>query len=143
MAGRVRADTLPSTTPRLGHRFDEFEERCSLTKVDMTIIVKVRHSFGHRWMPFFLPVVASLLFALLATLLVPDSFSGKSKDDADAPGDKFAAPHGSASATAGARRRPRAVGMPPPPAGGIGPAGMAPPQLPPPVAVPASPDGAD
>jgi hypothetical protein len=118
----------------------------------MALFVKVRHTFGHRWMPFFLPVAASLVYVLLAVLLVPDSFTGKSKssaadDDDLAPAASASSSIDPAARAAAARRRlrpgsrgltqpgaPMSPGVTPPPV-------VAPP--PAPGAAPASPDGND
>jgi len=42
----------------------------------------------HRWLPFFLPVVGTLLYILIAVLFVPSEFGEKSEStslDADKP----------------------------------------------------------
>lgn len=135
-----------------GLSFDGLLERCTFPSSQMALFVKVRHTFGHRWMPFFLPVAASLIYALLAVLLVPDSLTAKSKSSAADEDDL--APAASASSSldpaaraAAARRRlrptsrgltqpgaPMSPGVTPPPV-------VAPP--PAPGAAPASPDGND
>lgn len=110
----------------------------------MALIVKLRHSFGHRWMPFFIPVVGSLLYILLAVLLVPDSLSNDGKSGADADTDQPPAAATSAARPAGSLARPparRAPRIPTRPIAGVAP-GVAPAAPPaPPAAIPASPDG--
>jgi len=113
----------------------------------MALIVKVRHTFGHRWMPFFLPVAASLLYIAIVVLLVPESFANKAKKASVDEEESFAA--ASASSTtdpterAAARRRFRSGARAPTPVGaGIMPGG-AQPAHPPPAPAPAAADGND
>lgn len=117
----------------------------------MALFVKVRHSFGHRWMPFFLPVAASLLYISLAVLIVPESFSNNAQGDIGSADDVAATPATSAGtptdpvARAAARRRLRSGARPGQSGGAVAPeANPFPvPQNPQPVAPPASPDGND
>ncbi len=128
--------------PRLS--IDGPSERCSFSTSHMALFVKVRHTFGHRWMPFFVPVAASLLYVLVVVLLVPDSFTGKSKGSGANDDEPSESPAASASAgtdpaaRAAARRRSRV---------GARAAGAVVPQPGPPAAAPpappASPDGND
>lgn len=124
--------TEPAFLPRLS--IDGLSERCSFSTSHMALFVKVRHTFGHRWMPFFLPVAASLLYVLVVVLLVPDSFTGKSKGSKDDELSETPATSASAgtdpAARAAARRRPRV---------GARAAGAVVPQPGPPAAAPAAP----
>ena len=130
--------------------FDDAVDRCRVRRT-MALFVKVRHSFGHRWMPFFLPVAASLLFILFAILIVPETFSNAAQGDIGSADDGATPPAASAGtptdpvARAAARRRLRPGARPGQSGGSVTPeANPFPmPQNPQPVAPPASPDGND
>lgn len=109
----------------------------------MALLAKLRLSTGHRWMPFFLPVVGSLLYVLFAVLLIPDRLSsdGKSEDDEAATAPIAASASVKPADSAGrALRRSRTRALPRTPGS---PAGVPAPgaAAPVPAPLPASPDG--
>lgn len=114
------------------------------------LLEKIRRVFAHRYTPFFLPIVGSLLYIGLSILLVPNDLGARSDASADDESTDSASADASATPGSGAlspsnKRRARmaaraAVNIP----GAVGVPGSPPvPMQPPPAPVPASPDGAD
>jgi hypothetical protein len=44
--------------------------------------VRLKQLKGHRWLPFFLPVVGTLLYIALAVLMIPSEIGDKPEGDA-------------------------------------------------------------
>jgi hypothetical protein len=80
----------------------------------------------HRWLPFFLPVIGTLLYIAIAVLLVPSEFDEKS-DTTATDSDKTAIDTHRAKANGRAARVKRPA---PPPVGAIPSAGVQTPAVP-------------
>ncbi len=44
--------------------------------------LRLKQLKGHRWLPFFLPVVGTLLYIALAVLMIPSEIGDKTEGDA-------------------------------------------------------------
>ena len=48
----------------------------------MKLWIRIKQLQRHRWLPFFLPVIGTLIYIVLAVLAIPSEFGDKSESEA-------------------------------------------------------------